>query len=126
MSNIRALNSDEIAQVSGGGNSGDHEHNFDRSSNNGYSGGIGYGAQANGRLGNTAAKNQGLGQGDCSNGVAGGLIGGLSSGNALGFAGNLIGGAIAGGCFKGSDNGNSSNRGGSNCSDGGFGGTCNR
>lgn len=124
MLNIRELSFDEIAKVSGGGNSGDHERNYGSSQDNSTLGGIGYGAQANGRLGNTAAKNQGLGQGDCSNGVAGGLIGGLSSGTPLGFAGGLIGGVIAGGCFKGSDNSNSDNRGRSSCNDGGFGGTC--
>lgn len=30
MSNIRELSFDEIAQVSGGGNAGDHDRNFDR------------------------------------------------------------------------------------------------
>ncbi|MBK0018905.1 hypothetical protein [Kosakonia sp. S42] len=124
MKNIRGLPFDGIAQVSGGGNSGYHETNFGRSRDSLSLGGIGYDAQVNGRLGNTAAKNQGLGQGDCSNGVAGGLIKGLSSGTPLGFAGGLIGGVIAEGCFKGSDNSNSDNRGRSSCNDGGFGGTC--
>lgn len=124
MSNIRELSFDEIALISGGGHYGDMQSIRDSRSYSGYSGGIGYGAQANGRLGNTAAKNQGLGQGDCSNGVAGGLIGGIASGNPAGFVGGVVGGAVAGGCFKGSGNGNSSNRGGSNCGSGGIGGTC--
>lgn len=83
MSNIRELNSEEIAQVSGGGNSGDHD-NLGRSSSgysggSGFSGGIPYGAQANGFLSNTAAA---VGSGiskECAVGIATGALGVIGS-----------------------------------------------
>jgi hypothetical protein len=124
---MRELTQEETAFISGGNANSNYEGGRNTGSNRSSSisgSGISYGGQANGVIGNTAAKNQGLGQGDCSNGVAGGLIGGVTSGSPLGFAGSLLGGAIAGGCFKDAGNGNSSNKGGSNCGSGGMGGTC--
>lgn len=50
MAGIRVLSFDEIAQVSGGGNAGDHEHYH-----NGRSGSTTYGGQANGFQPNISA-----------------------------------------------------------------------
>lgn len=63
----------------------------------------------------------------CNNGIIGGMIAG-SVGGLPGLAAGLIGGAAAGGCFD-RDRGNGSDNckgGGSHCSGGSFGGTCNR
>lgn len=86
MSNIRELSFDEIAQVSGGGNSGDHDHNFDRHTKNQNSS-----TSKNGSIYN--------GVDSCGAGIIGGLVAG-SPGGPLGMTAGVIGGAIAGQCTK--------------------------
>lgn len=90
MSNIRELSFDEIASVSGGNG---HSNYGDGRSSSSYSGGIGYGAQANGFLPNRAAA---VGSGiskECAAGIATGalgVIGSIPSRNAI-----SIGSAVA-------------------------------
>ncbi|MBX9477117.1 hypothetical protein J8Z83_20955 [Yersinia enterocolitica] len=106
------LTSKEIESISGGTTYGSWRRsgstyppnnygNYGRSTPTRYGRGAStnYGGQANGFVSNTAAVGRGLGQGNCSNGVAGGMIAGVRSG-PQGVAIGAFGGAIAGGCFK--------------------------
>ncbi|MCS3408604.1 hypothetical protein [Serratia sp. AKBS12] len=120
---MKVIDSSMLSFVSGGrGNNGG-----DRVDNGGRSASTNYGGQANGFVSNTSAAGQGLGQGDCSNGVASGVLGGIASRTLVGFGIGLAAGTIGGGCFKDAGNNNSSSKGGnSNCGNGGIGGSCTR
>ncbi|EKS7109479.1 TPA: hypothetical protein ACW72U_005111 [Enterobacter ludwigii] len=85
MSSIRELSFFEVAQVSGGGNAGDHDRSS--SSNSGSK--------------NSGSKNSNIYNGvdSCGAGIIGGLVAG-SPGGPLGMAAGVIGGAIAGQCTK--------------------------
>ncbi|WP_199638454.1 hypothetical protein JEM67_23445 [Serratia sp. PAMC26656] len=125
---MKIIDSSLLEYVSGGqgNNGGDRTDNGGRGHyGNGTS--TNYGGQANGFVSNRAAADQALGQGDCSNGVAAGVLGGLSTGNPVGFGLTVAAGFIGGGCFKDAGNNNSSSKGGSsNCGNGGVGGSCTR
>lgn len=85
MSNIRELSFDEIAQVSGGGNAGDHDRNVGKNSSSR----------------NSSSKNGSIYNGvdSCGAGILGGLVAG-SPGGAIGMTAGIIGGAIAGQCTR--------------------------
>ncbi|MCS5452280.1 hypothetical protein ACJVQT_20220 [Enterobacter huaxiensis] len=109
MSNIRELSFDELAQVSGGGNSGDHDRNFGRAASTNY------GGQANGFQPNYAAIG---GTGSCGPGTVAGLVGGIAAATVatgglaagIGFVGGVATGMIGGQCFpSGSSSSNSKN-----------------
>ncbi len=127
---MQSLTKEEIDLIGGGGNqNGDYEGDYQGNNNthSGQSTAIGYGGQANGVLGNTAAAGNGLLQSDCSNGVAAGILGGAVTGNLGGFATSVAAGAIGGGCFNDENNSggnNNSSNNSSSCESGDIGGTC--
>lgn len=122
MSNIKELEFNEIALVSGG-ESHDVRDACNAAARSGRSSSSSWSHMAQ-----NAPDSIYGGDPSCANGIAGGALAGATSGNMLGFAGGVIGGALAGGCFKGSSDrsGNGGNAGRNNCNSGGAAGTCNR
>lgn len=122
MSKIRELSFDEIAIVSGGGNSGDHEHQSTGPRNT-----LGRNAPTHIYSDPATVK--------CADAVFGGMIGGAIKGGPVGMVRGTIGGAILGQCLSDYGGGGGS-AGSSNCSggdsgssencSGGIGATCNR
>lgn len=120
MKNIRELNLSEIELVSGGGNSGDHEHNFDRHPESGARNTLGRNAPTHIYSDPSTSK--------CGDAVFSGMIGGAIKGGIVGMARGTIGGAGLGQCLSGGGNGNGGGNkaGSSKCSGSNIGGTCSR
>lgn len=114
------INLSEIELVSGGGNSGDHEHNYNKQSQTGARNTLGRNAPTHIYSDPSTAK--------CGDAVFSGMVGGAIKGGLVGMARGTIGGAVVGQCLSGGGNGNGggSKAGSSNCSGGNFGGTCSR
>ncbi|CAI2046386.1 Uncharacterised protein [Serratia fonticola] len=110
---MKVIDSSMLNFVSGAGNYADNRGD---SKNKGRGASTNYGGQANGFVGNTAAAGQGLGQGSCSNIVAGGMIAG-SYGGPISMGLGAIGGLV-GGCIDSKGGGNSQSGGNSNCNSG--------
>lgn len=103
---MKELSLNDIAQVSGGGNSGDR---LDR----GRTPSTNYGGQADGFQSNKAAG----GTGGCGTGTVAGLVGGLAAAGVatgglaagIGFVGGLASGMIGGQCFPSGSSSSSRN-----------------
>lgn len=113
---MKELDSAVLNMISGGGNHGDKATGGRVNGNKGRGPSTNYGGQANGFVSNTAAAGQGLGQGSCSNIVAGGMIAG-AAGGPVGMGLGAIGGLV-GGCIDSKDGGNSQSGSNSNCNSG--------
>lgn len=109
---MKELNLNEVAQVSGGGNSGDRlDRGRTASTNSGSSG--------------SPSRYSAPGVTACNCGIIGGMIAGSPAG-IVGVGLGLVGGALAGGCFARSSGNDNGNRAGSAQCSSGAGGTCSR
>ena len=113
MANIRELSLSEIELVSGGGNSGDHEHNFDRHSESG----------ARNTLGRNAPTH--IYSEPSTVACANSAFGALGSLPNIGRASAKEVGAIVQCMRDNSSTGNGNTKGSGHCG-GGIGGTCHR
>lgn len=100
MSEIKELNFEEIAQVSGGNANSNYESGSSRSGN-----------RKNSSAGNSGGRNIYSGVDSCGAGIMGGLVAG-SLGGPAGMTMGVIGGMIAGQCNKDSFSNKSSSGGG--------------
>ncbi|MGU3523726.1 hypothetical protein ACLBW2_11565 [Enterobacteriaceae bacterium C23F] len=123
MSNIKDLNFDEIALVSGGEGHGTEVNRERQEARN--SGGLIGGSARKPNVPNYIYSDPAVKK--CGDAVFGGLIEGIPGG-PVSMGWNVAKGAIDGQCLSGSSNGNNNggNAGSSNCSGNGAAGTCNR